>query len=224
MATSLTLLFHREPHVISLPAPLHQTTLAQLLTIAGATLGVPQQRLRLIYSGFAMKDLAATLDQYGVHENSKILVLSSPGNGAGASSSPDPSIAPAPVRPNGASSPVPPPQSTSSAAETAIIDHVSSLVSAALTPLNPMLYRFTQLASDPSMRVIPVKPGQSPDEITKLKLSIGEGLMQALLKVDSVTVAPGQDMARQKRKESVNTLQGIMDEVDAKYREVKARL
>ncbi|KAI9150966.1 hypothetical protein H9P43_009581 [Blastocladiella emersonii ATCC 22665] len=204
----ITLLHNKHAHAVAFDRPLSMVTLAELVATAAATLGVPQAGLRLVYNGGILKDTSATLAQYGLHADSRVLALAS----QGPPRAPEPSIAPLqPAYTPAAPSPASAPTANLASAdprEQAVIATVSDLLAGAMAPLNPLLDRFARA---------PAAGPPSPD-VTKLKGEIGERLMQALLKVDGVAVPPGFEVARAKRREAVNTLQALMDEVEARYR------
>ncbi|KNE57823.1 hypothetical protein AMAG_04671 [Allomyces macrogynus ATCC 38327] len=209
---------HRYPVVFD--RPLSMVPLAELVKAAADATHLPMAMIRLVYAGGIMKDMTATLAQYGIHTDAKILVL---GNKQPASATESASSSAAP------SAPAIPSRSSSAAAssaslsatvasdprEQAVVDTVSNLVATTLQPLNPRLDQFANATSSRT-------PTMPRNDLAKLKAELCERLMQALLKVDSVTVPPGFDVARSKRREAVNTLQKLMDDVEARYRAVVA--
>ncbi|KAJ3376305.1 hypothetical protein GGF31_000372 [Allomyces arbusculus] len=222
---------HRYPVVFD--RPLSMVPLAELVKAAADATHLPMALIRLVYAGAVlmpaaaplvddlgiMKDMTATLAQYGIHSDAKILVL---GNKQPASTTESASSSAA-----SSAAAVPPRTSSSATAsgaslsatvasdprEQAVVDTVSNLVATTLQPLNPRLDQFANATNSRT-------PTMPRNDLAKLKAELCERLMQALLKVDSVTVPPGFDIARSKRREAVNTLQKLMDDVEARYRAV----
>ncbi|KNE59042.1 hypothetical protein AMAG_03391 [Allomyces macrogynus ATCC 38327] len=223
---------HRYPVVFD--RPLSMVPLAELVKAAADATHLPMATIRLVYAGAVlmpaaahlvdelgiMKDMTATLAQYGIHSDAKILVLGNkqPAATPGSTSSSAASSAPAiPPRTSSAAAPGASLSATvaSDPREQAVVDTVSNLVATTLQPLNPRLDQFANATNSRT-------PTMPPNDLAKLKAELCERLMQALLKVDSVTVPPGFDIARSKRREAVNTLQKLMDDVEARYRAVVA--
>ncbi|ORZ32967.1 hypothetical protein BCR44DRAFT_35095 [Catenaria anguillulae PL171] len=210
----LNLVYNKHKHALTLPQPLASTTLHDLLHLAATTLQLPLVGLRLIYAGGFMKDMHATLAQYGIHNMSSILVLSAPASISATGSAPQPSIStrqPTTTATSSATTPITPGGGLADPKEMALVASISDTLSRSLQPINPALDRYAR-----TLR--PTTEAETRD-VTKLKLELGEKLMQALLKVDGIQIPPGFVLARAKRREAVNTLQGLLDEVEARFRE-----
>ncbi|KAG5460859.1 MAG: hypothetical protein BJ554DRAFT_7043 [Olpidium bornovanus] len=199
-----------------------QMKLSDLKQLVAETCGAPVSAQKLLHSGatalpapfpahrhhgrFArlavMKDDSALLKAYGVRDGSKIMLL--------ATKPPAPS-------PGGG------PAGAGDREEEAIIRRIDDVVNKAETGVLPKLQEY----SKESERFVAYYLAEGGDrepsaayasalkKVTDLRLWITEMAMRALLHLDAIECPREFDAARERRKEGVNRLQGILDRTDS---------